>query len=160
MVTHTAKKRYGFPKGYRSRAAKLWVKGKSMRPELTVLALSCVLLMAHVMLAIRYKTKQYGTDWNMGARDENLPALNAVAGRLARAQANFLETFPVAIVGLLGVVVAGKAGDVTAIAAWVWLGARAVYLPLYGAGVPKVRTLVWGVATLAMAVPVLVLLFG
>lgn len=131
-----------------------------MRPELTVLALSCFVLMAHVMCAIRIKTQQYGTQWNMGARDEDLPPLNPVAGRLARAQANFLETYPVAIVGLLGVVLAGKANDATMIAAWVWLGARLVYLPLYWAGIPKVRTLVWGVATAALMVPVLVLLFG
>lgn len=131
-----------------------------MRPELTVLALSCFVLMAHVMCAIRIKTQQYGTQWNMGARDEDLPPLNPVAGRLARAQANFLETYPVAIVGLLGVVLAGKANDATMIAAWVWLGARLVYLPLYWAGIPKVRTLVWGVATAALIVPVLVLLFG
>lgn len=131
-----------------------------MRPELTVLALSCFVLMAHVMCAIRIKTQQYGTQWNMGARDEDLPPLNPVAGRLARAQANFLETYPVAIVGLFGVVLAGKANDATMIAAWVWLGARLVYLPLYWAGIPKVRTLVWGVATAALIVPVLVLLFG
>lgn len=131
-----------------------------MRPELTVLALSCFVLMAHVMCAIRIKTQQYGTQWNMGARDEDLPPLNPVAGRLVRAQANFLETFPVAIVGLLGVVLAGKANDATMIAAWVWLCGRLVYLPLYWAGIPKVRTLVWGVATAALMVPVLVLPFG
>ena len=131
-----------------------------MTAELTVLALSCLLLLAHVLIAGRYKTKQYGTRWNVGARDEDLPPLNAVAGRLDRARANFLETFPVAVVGLLGVVVAGKASDMTALAAWVWLIARVVYLPLYWAGTPYIRTAVWAVATLAMLVPIGVLLIG
>ena len=131
-----------------------------MRPELTVLALGAVLLLVHVLLAGRYRTQQYGTAWNMGARDEQLPPLNAIAGRLARAQANFLETFPLAIVALMGVVVTGKADDLTAIAAWVWLAARIVYLPLYWAGVPKWRTLVWGVGTLALLVVLGVLLLG
>ncbi len=131
-----------------------------MRAELTVLALGAVLLLVHVLLAGRYRTRQYGTAWNMGARDEDLPPLNAVAGRLVRAQGNFQETFPIAIVALLGVVVTGKTSELTAIAAWVWLGARLIYLPLYWAGVPKWRTLVWGVGTLALLVVLGVLLLG
>ena len=39
-----------------------------MQPEIFVLALAAVLLVAHIQLAIRFKTKQYGTDWNIGAR--------------------------------------------------------------------------------------------
>lgn len=131
-----------------------------MPSELIVLALACLLLLAHILLAIRYKTKQYGTGWNMGARDEDLPPLNAIAGRLDRARANFLETFPIAVVALFGVVLTGKASAITAIAAWIWLIARAVYLPLYWAGVPKWRTLIWGMALLALLTILGILLLG
>ncbi len=135
-----------------------------MPAELTVLALSGVLLLVHIFAAIHVKTKQYGVDWNMGARDEDtrgdLPPLNPLAGRLERARDNYLETLPLAIIALGGVVLAGKASELTAIAAWVWLGARVVYLPLYGAGVPKVRTYVWGVALLALLYVLGVLLLG
>lgn len=131
-----------------------------MRPEILVLALAGILLLAHVMLAIRFKTAQYGTSWNMGARDEDLPPLNPVAGRLDRARGNFLETLPLAIIALFGVVLSSKANELTAFAAWVWLSARAIYLPLYWAGIPKVRTLVWGVALAALLVVLGVLLFG
>ena len=131
-----------------------------MPVELTILGLAAILLVVHIMAAIRVKTAQYGTDWNMGARDEDLPPLNPVAGRLDRARDNFLETLPIAIIALLGVVVAGKTGPVTAIAGWVWLGARVVYLPLYWTGVPKVRTYVWGVGFLALLVLLGVLLLG
>lgn len=113
-----------------------------MAVELKILAWSCVLLMVHIFAAAHFKTKQYGAKWNMGARDEALPPLEPVAGRLVRAQANFLETYPIAIVTLLGVVVAGRTSEWTAIGGWLWLGARTVYLPLYGAGVPVVRTMV------------------
>ena len=82
------------------------------------------------------------------------------AARLERARNNYLETLPVAVIALFGVVLAGKTSNLTAIAGWVWLGARVVYLPLYWAGVPKVRTLVWLVATLALLVVLGVLLFG
>lgn len=131
-----------------------------MPQELTILALAAMLALAHIMIAINLKTKQYGTAWNMGARDEALPPLNPVAGRMERARNNYLETLPIAVIALFGVVLAGKANELSAIAGWVWLGARVVYLPLYWAGVPKVRTLVWLVATLALLVVLGVLLFG
>lgn len=130
-----------------------------MPTELAVLVLGTVLLLVHIMLAGQFKTLQYGVEWNAGARDADMPPLNAVAGRLGRAQANFQETFPVAIVALIGVVLAGKGNEVTAIAAWTWLVARIAYLPLYWAGVPYVRSLVWAVATLALVVILGVLLF-
>ena len=131
-----------------------------MPVELTILALAAVLLLAHIMIAINLKTKQYGVAWNMGARDEALPPLNAIAGRLERARDNYMETLPVAVIALFGVVLAGKTSQVTAIAGWTWLGARVVYLPLYWAGIPKVRTLVWMVATIALLAVLGVLAFG
>jgi len=131
-----------------------------MTTELLVLALGAILLLVHVLLAGHFRTRQYGTAWNMGARDESMPPLDPVPARLLRAQANYLETFPVAIVALLGVVLAGKTSDLTAAAAWIWLAARVVYLPLYGAGAPKWRTLVWAVGTLAIVVVLGVLLVG
>ena len=118
--------------------------------ELNILAWSCVLLLVHIFAAAHLKTKQYGAKWNMGARDEALPELNPAAGRLVRAQANFLETYPIAIVVLLGVVVAGRTSELTAIGGWLWLGARVVYLPLYAMGVPVVRTLVFLVSLIGL----------
>ncbi|MEZ5749571.1 MAG: MAPEG family protein [Caenibius sp.] len=123
-----------------------------MAVELRVLAYGAILLLVHILLAGHFKTKQYGIDWNMGARDEELPPMNAVAGRLARAQGNFMETFPIAIVALGGVVLADKTSQVTAMAAWAWLGARVLYLPLYWAGVPRIRTLVWMAGTISLLV--------
>lgn len=114
-----------------------------MPAELTILAWSCILLLVHIFAAAHVRTKQYGAKWNMGARDETVPPLDPIGARLIRAQANFLETYPIAIIVLLGVVIAGRTSEWTAIGGWLWLGARAVYLPLYGFGVPVVRTLVY-----------------
>jgi uncharacterized MAPEG superfamily protein len=133
---------------------------QAMQSEIWVLALAALLLLGHIMAAIRVKTQQYGVDWNTGARDGELPPLNAVAGRLERARDNFLETLPIAVIALFGVVLAGKANGLTAVAGWVWLAARVVYLPLYWAGVPKVRTLVWGVSMLALFTVLGVLVLG
>ena len=131
-----------------------------MAIEIKIAALGALLLFVHIFIATRFKTAQYGREWNVSARDEALPAPNPVAGRLMRAQANFQETFPIAIVALFGVVIAGRTSQWTALGGWIWLGARAVYLPLYWAGVPVVRTIVWTIALIGLAMAILPLLFG
>lgn len=119
--------------------------------ELLVLGWGAVLGVVHILAAIHLKTKQYGRDWNTGARDGERPPLNDVAARVDRARGNFLETFPIAIVALLGTVLADRTGTLTAIGAGLWLAMRAVYLPLYWTGVPKVRTLVWAASMIGLA---------
>ena len=131
-----------------------------MAIEIKIAALGALLLFVHIFIATRFKTAQYGREWNVSARDEALPAPNPVAGRLMRAQANFQETFPIAIVALFGVVIAGRTSQWTALGGWIWLGARAVYLPLYWAGVPVVRTIVWTIALIGLAMAILPLLVG
>jgi uncharacterized MAPEG superfamily protein len=121
-----------------------------MAVELFVLAWAMLLLLIHIFAAAHVKTKQYGTNWNMGARDETLPPLNPVAGRLARAQANFQETLPIAIVALIGVVVAGRSSEMTMLGAHIWLGARILYLPVYALGIPKIRTLIFLVSLVGL----------
>jgi uncharacterized MAPEG superfamily protein len=117
-----------------------------MTTELSVLAWGCVLAIVHVFAAVRVKTRQYGTKWNVGARDEALPPPDPIVGRLARAQANYFETFPVMAAAILIVTAAGLTSRWTALGALIWLGARAIYLPLYAAGVPVVRTIVFMVS--------------
>lgn len=123
--------------------------------ELTILGWSCVLALVHIFAAVRAKTAQYGTRWNVGARDESMPPLNPLAGRLARAQANFFETFPIMIAAVTIAVLRERTSEVTAAGAWIWLAARIVYLPLYAAGVPVVRTVSF-LASLAGILMVLV----
>lgn len=131
-----------------------------MAVELKIAALGALLLLVHIFAAVHLKTKQYGRSWNMGARDETLPPLDPVAGRLARAQINFQETFPIAIVALLGVVIADRTSSITALGGWIWLGARTIYLPLYGFGVPGWRTLVFAISLVGLLMVLSPLLFG
>jgi uncharacterized MAPEG superfamily protein len=121
-----------------------------MNTELTVLAWGCLLGLVHVFAAVRVKTRQYGTKWNMGARDEELPPPQPIVGRLARAQANYFETFPIMAAAILIVSVAGRTDWLTEIGAIVWLAARFVYLPLYAAGIPRIRTLVFLISVLGI----------
>jgi len=129
-----------------------------MAMELWVLAWGCVLALVHVFAAVRVKTRQYGTKWNVGARDEALPPPQPIVGRLARAQSNFFETFPIMIAAVLIAVVGHRTSDVTALGAGLWLAARIIYLPLYAVGIPVVRTicfLVSVVGILMVLVPAL-----
>ena len=135
-----------------------------MRIELTVLAWGCILALVHIFAAVILKTQLYGTAWNAGARDAAMPPPPPLIARLDRAQRNFFETFPlvVAAIALLGIT--GIETRWTAIGAVVWLGARIAYLPIYAAGTPYVRTLIFLVSVaglLMMLWPILVApLFG
>lgn len=102
-----------------------------------------MLALVHLFAAVRFKTRQYGIAWNTGARDEDLPPPQPIVGRLARAQANFFETFPVVVAAILIVELADRTDQWTATGAIIWFAARLLYLPLYAAGTPKVRTIVW-----------------
>ncbi|WP_440222682.1 MAPEG family protein [Dokdonella sp. MW10] len=117
-----------------------------MRPELTWLAWSIVLGLVHVAATVAVKTHERGLGWNVGARDGTPPPPGRLAARLERAQANFLETFPFFAALVLAVVAADRADATTTLAAQVYVWARVAYLPLYAAGVPYLRTLVFGVS--------------
>jgi uncharacterized MAPEG superfamily protein len=114
--------------------------------ELVVLTWGCILAFVHIFVAIQAKTRQYGTKWNLGPRDEELPPISPLGGRLARAQANFFETFPIfiaAVILALSTRPMGGVDKMTSLGAWLWLGGRVAYLPLYAFGVTYLRSLAW-----------------
>ena len=131
-----------------------------MPVEIRIAALGAVLLVVQILIATQLKTSQYGAKWNIGARDEGLPPPTPLTGRMIRAQANLEETLPIAIIALLGVVIAGRTSSSTALGAWIWLGARVAYVPLYAAGVPVVRTLTWTISIVGLAMVIWPLLLG
>jgi len=128
--------------------------------EIRIAALGAVLLVVHILIATQLKNNQYGAKWNIGARDESVPPPMPLTGRMVRAQANFEETLPIAIVALLGVVLAGRTSASTALGGWIWLSARVAYIPLYAAGVPVVRTLTWTISIVGLAMVIWPLLAG
>jgi uncharacterized MAPEG superfamily protein len=101
---------------------------------------------------------QRGYRWTASARDEELPPLTGVAGRLERALGNYLETFPFFAALVLVAQAAGVHTRLTDWGALLYFGARVVYLPLYALGVPLIRSLVWNVATIGMLLLVVALL--
>ncbi|AXJ94393.1 MULTISPECIES: MAPEG family protein [unclassified Sphingomonas] len=119
--------------------------------ELTLLGASTILLFVHVMVQGQTVTRERGLAWNAGPRDDADKPLGRMAGRAVRALANFQETYPAFVALALGLAVTGRTGGIGAIGAGLWFGARIVYLPLYLAGIPYLRSLVWAASMLGLA---------
>ncbi|QXQ06329.1 MAPEG family protein [Sphingosinicellaceae bacterium] len=117
-----------------------------MTTELTLLAWTLVLALVQILAFDVARTAQYGTRWNTGARDADMPPLSPVAERLRRAQNNLFETLPLFIAAVLILHVAGIHTARTLLACELYFWARVVYVPLYALGVPWLRSLVWVVS--------------
>jgi uncharacterized MAPEG superfamily protein len=64
-----------------------------MTLELKMLALSIVLGLVQIVLASHAASLQRGYAWTASSRDEAVPKLTGVAGRLERALQNFVRRF-------------------------------------------------------------------
>ena len=117
--------------------------------EITVLIWSVVLLLAQIM-AQAFSIYDFGPKYLLGPRDEARKPKRVIAGRLHRALINLLETYPAFIALVLALVVTGKTGGIAATGAWIWLGARVVYVLVYAAGIPVLRTLTWCVSIVGL----------
>ncbi len=117
--------------------------------ELTVLGWSIILLLVHIVLQSSAATRDNGLAHNAGPRDEKKP-VSVMTGRLERAKANFLETYPIFIGLALGLAVTGQTGGSAATGAVIWIVARLLYLPLYAFGVPYIRSLAFLVSVVGL----------
>jgi uncharacterized MAPEG superfamily protein len=97
--------------------------------ELRVLGFTVLLGFVHIVLASHSASIQRGYRWTASARDEPVAPLSGAAGRLARALANFCETFPFFAALALAVVLASRAGSVSQWGAGLYLAGRVLYLP-------------------------------
>ena len=130
-----------------------------MTTELTILALAVVLGIVQIVLSAQSKNLVTGYRWAGGPRDEPRPPLTPIAGRLERALANFLETFPLFAAAVLIAHAAGHHDWMTVWGAQLYFWARVLYVPLYAFGVYLVRSLAWNVATFGIILILLSLVF-
>ena len=115
--------------------------------ELASLIASAALGLVHIVAASHSASLQRGYRWSAGARDEPAAPLSGVAGRLARALDNFIDTFPLFVAVVLVAELRGRHNVLTQLGSMLyWLG-RLAYLPLYAGGVFLIRSLAWNVAT-------------
>jgi uncharacterized MAPEG superfamily protein len=93
---------------------------------------------------------------NLGNRDHMRP-LTVVGERATRALANLQEAMPVFLaLALLNMIVGTAPAAVTG--ATVFLVARVLYAVVYVAGIPVVRTLIWGASWVGLAMMIAPLL--
>ena len=122
--------------------------------ELRLLAGAIVVGFVQLMWAAGAARAQQDLKWAAGPRDTPMP-VTGIAGRLERAFWNFMETFPFFAAAILACAVTGKLGTpLTIWGAWLYVGARAVYVPLYASGVRGVRTLAWSIAIVGLGLVV------
>jgi uncharacterized MAPEG superfamily protein len=114
--------------------------------ELAMLAASCMLCLSQIVVCSHAASLQRGYGWTASSRDTEVPPLTGVAGRLERALRNFFETFPVFVAAVFLVHVLGRESALSEWGAGLYFSARMVYVLLYAAGVPLLRSLVWNVS--------------
>ncbi|TKC81242.1 hypothetical protein FAZ69_28310 [Trinickia terrae] len=117
-----------------------------MTPELTILAWTLVLALVQVLLPALLRNHETGIRYNTGPRDGPGAPVGKITGRLQRAQCNLFETLPVFAAAILIAHIAGRESALTQAGAWLYLIARIIYIPLYAAGIPYLRSGVWAVS--------------
>jgi uncharacterized MAPEG superfamily protein len=127
--------------------------------ELQLLGWSVVLFFAHMAIQASAALRDTGGAYNAGPRDEQKP-VGVLAGRAQRTFDNFKETYPVFIALALALSVTGRGGGLADTGAWLWFAARIVYIPLYLAGVPWLRSLTFGVSAVGLVMMLVRLLGG
>jgi uncharacterized MAPEG superfamily protein len=128
-----------------------------MTPQLGWLGAALVLAIVQIMVAAGFKRQQDGLQWAAGARD-NPPSYTGVAARMDRAEKNLFETLWIFAIALLVAHVAGRDGALNLWGARVYVLARIVYVPLYGAGVRTWRSVAWGAAMVGLVLTLLPIL--
>lgn len=112
----------------------------------TLLALSILLGLFHVLLAAALVTSSRGLKWNIGNRDGEFPPVPVHAARAERASRNFLETFPFFAAALVCAIATARNGHLAVLGAQLYFWARLAYLPIYVLGIPVLRSVVWVVS--------------
>jgi uncharacterized MAPEG superfamily protein len=111
--------------------------------EIQMLCWAVVLGLVQLVIATTMATLEQGLPYNLSPRDQPPPSVKPVTARLLRAFHNFKETFVFFAVAVLAVTALGKTGANSALGAEIYLAARVIYVPVYAAGIPALRTLIW-----------------
>ena len=103
-----------------------------------------------MLIAVSGATLQVGLPTLAGNR-EGLAPCSGWAGRAARAHHNMLESLVLFAALVLVAVAAGKTNATTLLGAQIFFWARVAYAAAYLAGIPWLRTGVWFVSIIGLA---------
>lgn len=122
-----------------------------MTSDLWALVATIGLAMVQLTFASILTLRQLGGAWVLSPRDKTLEA-TGLSGRFVRAHRNLLEIFPQFAAALFVVHAAGAAGAISAFGAWLFFGARCLYVPAYAFAPPGVRPACWMAAQIGVVV--------
>ena len=129
-----------------------------MAVELKLLGAAIIIGLVQLLWAAGAARAQQDMKWAAGPRDTPMP-INGSAARLHRAYRNFQETFPFFAAAVLAAAAAGRLGsDLTIWGSLVYVVGRAAYAPLYAAGIPMVRSIVWFASLIGLVMILVALL--
>jgi uncharacterized MAPEG superfamily protein len=124
-----------------------------MTPELTVLTLAALLQIVQFMLFAVPANLQIGSGYLMSARDRPpTREMTDRTARLGRALTNHFEGLILFGIAVGVIQMSGQNTDTTATCAWIYLGARILYVPAYAFGWNPGRSLIWAVGFIATVV--------
>ena|SRR3982750_4539242 len=118
--------------------------------ELRILAMAVIWGFVQLVAAAQASNVQYGLKWAASPRDEPVPPLQPVAGRINRNFRNYMETFPFFAVAVIAAELSGTHNGLTYWGSIAYLAGRVAYSLLYLAGIPLIRSLFWNIAAFGM----------
>jgi len=121
-----------------------------MKPELNLLVWATVLTLVQAVIAVHGALMQVGLPMLAGNR-EGMPEIKGWGGRAARAHRNMLENLVLFAILVLVAVLADKTNGTTLLGAQIFFWARVAYALVYIAGLPWIRTGVWAVSVVGLA---------
>ena len=113
--------------------------------ELQLLVWAGILALVQMIVAVMGAQSQVSLPVLAGNRD-NMPALTGWALRAQRAHLNMLESLVVFAIFVLVAHALGRFNATTALGANLFFWGRLAYAVIYLAGVPWLRSIVWGVS--------------
>ncbi len=118
---------------------------------LSLLAWTCFLAFVQMVVAASGATLSVGLPTLAGNRDD-MPAIGGWAGRARRAHANMLESLVLFVALVLIAQALNKGADsMVVLGAQLFFWGRLAYAIIYVIGIPWVRTLVWAVSVVGLA---------
>src|SRR3974377_1022688 len=121
-----------------------------MKPELNLLIWATVLTLVQAVIAVQGALMQVGLPMLAGNR-EGMPEIKGWGGRAARAHRNMLENLVLFAILVIAAPLAEKTNGTTLLGAQIFLYARIAYALVYIAGLPWIRTGVWAVSVVGLA---------
>jgi uncharacterized MAPEG superfamily protein len=118
--------------------------------ELSMLATATLWGFVQLVMAAQAANVQYGLRWAASPRDEEMPPLKPIPGRISRNFRNYMETFPFFVAAVLLAEAAGIHDALTHWGALAYLAGRFAYTALYISGIPLIRSLFWNIAAFGM----------